>query len=1240
VKTNLKGGFPDKGLWVCTDSWIYQSLIKMASNLYMRHLSQNIREFRFGAETMIEDPIVNVSSSRRPLVVMMCRNRSRVISQAWKRWIDNGFASDEAPHDYVYDIRACLSRRILPTIMRSELEIESIYKWAIYNADKDPTGIAHILVSSKSRKAVVNTIQHMRLETFDYNETILFQGTLPKPEDGHFTVLSGVTKVVAFPRESMKLLLLQEFYKLHSYDDANLLNQSANNIAFLHAPTGFGELSTLAHAKRTASIIAGGQEGDICEIIVIPADCLMSLIQSKSKGNIDCSEAVDFLRQSGLANRINPQDLIDFASSMEKITLRTGDILHLKNEPCEKIYLVVAGEVLCDTESSKASTTSKGSSPIKEVINTRPFVASQMDNCYILKGASIIGEEALIGNQRKYGATAAIVSEAAILFEITGFGIQFLMNRLGLERYCALSYKDLKLWGPEFPEAESKTIQIYFDSLRKAVSRRFPSRGLFSQKLEVDEVAHSQYFHDALMKDFSDSKDQSTSKKASEVKSSKKKSPSTTKKGTNASPSDRTQNQNQSVPRKGDDPPRRPQHIDDTVEGAWRRLGRLSMHAALNARTNLRINKEALSQARRDAKQSILRDSYFNSYTGAIIQEEKELESSMKLTQAIDTFKERVNQLPRGVGDDESVSSEPRVARMLSTFALLQGDGANGLSPGNMINKDDADDTDTIRTASASRILQDDMQSILSLDTVSEVYSRAESPSVQNSRPDSPASYLSSKQVSSAASIRSLYSATTATTATSATSDTSDGSFVPISPIARARMGKTQNLLVFGGGQNLKKIEQYLQLVATGQKSDTEAVNFLITSQTSDDVTKKGKGKGKKSNRKETENDRTEGIKVVEKKEPFLRVRGPKTRRTRNGIWKFSFPTKTQAEKKVDENALKINLNLRRLKIDTGFGAFGDTNRLYPENYLTKFDLETKEGLRNMMQDMDTQQVRKRREHLPKYLWTTRFMRLQKQVHGRGWGAHSVSFTENKSNSQVTNMGTAADEFMKTIEVENEKQDADTAVNDIDEYGNSDNRENDQVVEAALDATAEDTATNTHTNTQDDDVASEGDNIVKLQQIHGKAPGNKKESVLNRFRNAMTSEVSTSSFLQGKKKNSKTSRFRLYKEQPGDQIPPPEMDRKSKDDLLLNSLKEIHGDETMAHWQVYSIDRTLSNQEGSHITLPSLGGAKNVGKQVRRSKGRYGNRMVYLPGKGDEDFKGVSSYFEIASNMKNGFSSI
>ena len=1207
----------------------------MASNFYMRHLSENIREFRFGAETMIEDPIVNVSSSRRPLVVMMCRNRGRVIRQAWKLWIENAFGSNGSLHDYTYDIRACLSRRILPTIMRSELEIEVIYKWAINNADKDPTGIGHILVASKSRKAIVNTIQHMRLETFDYNETILFQGTLPKPEDGHFTVLSGVVKVVAFPRESMKLLLLQELYKLHSYDDANLLNQSANNIAFLHAPTGFGELSTLANAKRTASIIAGGQEGDVCEILVVPADCLMNLIQSKTKGNIDCSEAVDFLRQSGLANRINPQDLIDFASSMKKITLRIGDILHLKNEPCEKIHLVVAGEVLCDTESSNASASSKGSSPVKETINKRPFVTSQMDNCYILKGASIIGDEALIGNQRKYGATAAVVSEAAILFEITGFGIQFLMNRLGLERYCALSYKDLKLWGPEFPEAESKTIQIYFDTLRKAISRRFPSRGLFPQKKELDEVAHGQYFHHILMKDFSEPKDKSSSNsnKMPEVKSSKQTTSPPQKKKEKESKQgkkiDKTNSKTLSAPRKGDEPKRQPQYIDDTIEGGLRRLGRLSMHAAVNTRTNLRINKEALSQAKRDAKQSILRDSYFNSYTGAIRNEEKEAQASMKLTQAIDSFKERVDRLNRVIVDDESISSKPNVARILSTFALLQGDGTNERSPKNMINIDGADDT--LSLGSISQIDKGDMQSIYSLDGVSEVGSRVGSPDLSHSRPESPSSHMSPKPISSAASIRSIHSANSATTAST---DDDDGSFVSISPMVRARKGKTQNLMIFGGGSGWKKIEQYLQLVATGEKSNTEAVNFLITSQTSDDVTKKAKGKGKKSNLKETEKDQT-----VEKDEPFVRVRGPRTRRTRRGIWKFSFSNKIETNVKIDENALKSNLTLRRLKIDTGFGNFGDSNRLYPENYLTKFDLETKEGLRDMMQDMDTQQVRKRREHLPKYLWTTRFMRLQKQPQRHGYGSQIPFQSQSQSENESEKLTDNPDGVLETTIVEDDTGD------DVDEYGKSDRRENNEVVETTFDTNVEDTETNANVNTNDpinivaDEVASEDGNNVKLQNGHGKTQENEKESVLDRFRNAMTSEVSTSSFLQGKKKNSKTSRFRLYKDQPGDQIPPPEMDRKAKDDLLLSSLKEIHGDEMMANWQVYSIDKTLSNQEGSHITLPSLGGAKNVGKQVRRSKGRYGNRMVYLPGKGDEDFKGVSSYFEIASNMKNGFSS-
>ena len=38
----------------------------------------------------------------------------------------------------------------------------------------------------------------------------------------------------------------------------------------------------------------------------------------------------------------------------------------------------------------------------------------------------------------------------------------------------------------------------------------------------------------------------------------------------------------------------------------------------------------------------------------------------------------------------------------------------------------------------------------------------------------------------------------------------------------------------------------------------------------------------------------------------------------------------------------------------------------------------------------------------------------------------------------------------------------------------------------------------------------------------------------------------------------------------------------------------------MADWQIFSISNTVSNNEGGKVTLPSLGGAKNIDSGMLR----------------------------------------
>ena len=103
----------------------------------------------------------------------------------WNRWVKNV----SIDHDYIADVRTVLLRLRGDDSIRSELELEVIFKWVMQYSHADPTGIARLIMNCKNKRVVVNALQQLRLECFYGRDGIVFQGNLPKQEDGHFTIL-------------------------------------------------------------------------------------------------------------------------------------------------------------------------------------------------------------------------------------------------------------------------------------------------------------------------------------------------------------------------------------------------------------------------------------------------------------------------------------------------------------------------------------------------------------------------------------------------------------------------------------------------------------------------------------------------------------------------------------------------------------------------------------------------------------------------------------------------------------------------------------------------------------------------------------------------------------------------------------------------------------------------------------------------------------------------------------------
>jgi hypothetical protein len=412
-------------------------------------------------------------------MVIICRNRQRLLSQAWERWI----VGAEILHDYDSDMKMILGRQIDADEKRSELEIEVMFKWCIQKFRVGTLGLAHLVATSRSKVAVVAALQQCRLEIYAAGETVYLQGDLPRAEDGQFTVLKGVCEFISFDKESLELLELRSLPEGQRQEESRRILKYGRKIDEVRASNGFGELSSSMNVKRASSVRAGLDSP--VELIVLPKRCVAACQRVSTAPRI--AEAMDFLRETSMAHDVPFHELCIGAQGMTKKIMRMGTILYRMGDVVDRVYLVVSGDIMLDTDFE--SLPPKGG-PIT-------FQNLNPDKCYCLSEQSILGDEGLCGFSTMYESTAVVVSDTAIVFEVVGGGISFLLRRFEVERYSALAYKDQTMLSPPMKVFENiELLHSAFSSLRRAIGLHQRDRGVKkTTESEALQVAKQQFIN-------------------------------------------------------------------------------------------------------------------------------------------------------------------------------------------------------------------------------------------------------------------------------------------------------------------------------------------------------------------------------------------------------------------------------------------------------------------------------------------------------------------------------------------------------------------------------------------------------------------------------------------------------------------------------------------------------------------------------------------------------------------------
>jgi len=455
---------------------------------YIRKLSTQIRKYTPTSSELDyvrDDPIISgLQGLGRSVLLILGRNRNRLLQQSWSYWVRN----TAVVHDYASDVVSILSNPLSIDELRSELELEVMYKWALQTGSEDPTGLASNIIQCKSRRAIIDVFQECRLEVYNPYELVLYQGTLPSPSDGHFTILQGSCDVINLAEGSVQGITLQDCYKQGRFEAAKQLLLHNQVLANMSSPSGFGELSCLTGVKRHATIRAG--HGGV-RLLVVPQATMLRCFDAKravetgAEGSAP-SEAIELFRQVGLASKISPAEVMKAANSMIKRTLDLGDVLFLRNDPASSIFLVVSGDIVLDT----GGPLKKEAEALNQVASLEnAFLESIQGLCFRLGGGSILGDEGFVGLSHHYESTAAVSSQEAVVFEavLGTFGHSFLVDHIKSMRYTALAYKELPRWSMPVPLAEINSIYGSLNSLRKCIANSRPTRGTVDNPYQLKE---------------------------------------------------------------------------------------------------------------------------------------------------------------------------------------------------------------------------------------------------------------------------------------------------------------------------------------------------------------------------------------------------------------------------------------------------------------------------------------------------------------------------------------------------------------------------------------------------------------------------------------------------------------------------------------------------------------------------------------------------------------------------------
>ena len=428
---------------------------------YMREHSSVIRVLNPSLLDLETDDILEVPPGPgRTLARLLCRWRQRNQQRAFDDWV---VGTNSPQHDLTNDLLVVLQRRLPLHELRSELEVEVIFKWASRCQSSDPSGVSTVIRNCRSREARVRLIQDMRLESFGAKDLILLQGDVARPGDGHLTVVAGQCELLKAPGKSRHLQSLRQSILHRNWSLSQRLVLSLPCVAVIMPGGGFGELTSSFGLEWPVSVCAHRRETGLTRVIFVSREPLLACLK-KSAGR-SMGAAFDCLRASGFARLWELSDMISTAQHMRLEHIPQYHLLHRWGQIAKKLSVVISGEIVADTGETV------------ETLERDPFEKSLSSECYIVTTGYLLGDDAFVGEKGNYNSTCATI-KSAVLYQIDLPGAVMVAEALRISRDAALINRDrLRFSSTDIRETEINPYSS-IDSLRSAVALRNQFRGI------------------------------------------------------------------------------------------------------------------------------------------------------------------------------------------------------------------------------------------------------------------------------------------------------------------------------------------------------------------------------------------------------------------------------------------------------------------------------------------------------------------------------------------------------------------------------------------------------------------------------------------------------------------------------------------------------------------------------------------------------------------------------------------